>query len=182
MSDEDYNVEDLLGDLNKREGKKKKKHSGRKGKRGEHNLVKMLTERFEKPFSRVIGSGAHGHSKSLSEEAKLLMSGDIVAPTNFRFTIESKHGYGEIDLCNVFEKGHRLLDEFMEQAQKDGDRINRKPLVCWKKDRQPVLAFLKQEDLPDFREFKFHLCYNAWVAVSLTELLKKDNNFFFEAD
>lgn len=179
MNDEDYNVEDLLGDLNKRSDKKKK-HSGRKGKRGEGNLVKILTERFEKPFSRVIGSGAHGHRAS-TEEAKLLLSGDIVCPPKFRFTIESKHGYCEIDLCNVFEKGHRLLDGFMEQAQKDGERINRKPLVCWKKDRQPVLAFLKQEDLPDFRDFKFHLCYNAWVAVSLTELLKKDTNFFFEA-
>jgi hypothetical protein len=116
----------------------------------------------------------------LSEEAKLLLTGDIVCPPKFRYTIESKHGYGEIDLCNVFDKGHRLIDEFMDQAQRDGDRINRKPMVCWKKDRQPVVAFLKQIDLPDFREFKFHLCYNAWVAVSLTELLKKDDNFFFE--
>lgn len=176
--EEEYDIEDLLGDLNKRNDKKKK-HSGRKGKRGESKLVKILTERFQKPFSRVIGSGAHGHSCSLTEEAKLILTGDIVTPPKFRFTIESKHGY-EIDLCNAFDKGHRLLDEFMEQAETDGKRINRKPLVCWKKDRQPIIAFLKQNDLPDFRDFKFHMCYNEWVAVSLTELLKKENNFFFE--
>jgi hypothetical protein len=179
QEDEDYAVEDLLGDLNKRQDKKKK-HSGRKGKRGESNIVKLLTERFQKPFSRVIGSGAHSR-RNLSEEAKKILTGDIVAPNDFRFTIESKHGYGEIDLCNVFEGGHRLIDEFMEQAQRDADHLHRKPMLCWKKDRMPILAFLKQEDLPDFRDFKMHLCYNAWVAVSLSELLKKDNTFFFEA-
>lgn len=179
MNEEDLDVEDLLGDLNKQKAKKKKLNSGRKGKRGEGGLVKTLSDRFGKPFSRVMGSGAHSRGK-LTEEAKRLLTGDICAPAEFKFTIESKHGYGEIDLCNALNGGHRLIDEFMEQAQKDADRINRKPMVCWKKDRMPVIAFLKQVDLPDFRDFAMHLCYNAWVAVSLTELLKKGDSFFFE--
>lgn len=179
MSDEDYHVEDLLLDLNRKK-EKKKLNSGRKGKRGEHSICKTLIERFDKPFSRVIGSGAHGHRAALTEEAKLILTGDIVCPPNFRFTIESKHGYPEIDLCNALDGGHKLLDGFMEQVEKDAKRIHRKPLLCWKKNRLPCIAFIKQEDLPNFRDFKMHLCYNDWVAVALTELLKKDNNFFFE--
>ena len=179
-NDNDYVVEDLFEELNKKKNKKKKINSGRKGKGGERGLCTMLTERFKKPFSRVIGSGARTSQVNLTEEAKLVMTGDIVCPTDFVFTIESKCGYSEIDLCNAIDGGHKLIDGFMDQAQKDANRVNKKPLLCWKKDRKPCIAFLKQIDLPDFRDFKMYLCYNDWVGISLTELLKKDTKFFFE--
>jgi hypothetical protein len=179
-NEEDYEVEDLLGDLNKKRSKKKKINSGRKGKSGERNLCATLTERFKKPFSRVIGSGARMSQVNLTEEAKLVMVGDIVCPNNFVFTIESKCGYSEIDLCNALENGHKLLDAFMDQAQKDANKVNKKPLVCWKKDRVACVVFLKQVDLPNFRDLKMNMCYNDWVAISLTELLKQKDSFFFK--
>ena len=180
MNDEDYDVEDLFNDLNKKREKKKKIDSKSKGARGENSVIKILTQRFNQPFSRVIGSGNRWSQANLSEEAKLVLTGDVVTPTNFKFCIESKNGYNDVDLCNALNNGNATLDEFMSQAQKDASRVNRKPLICWKKNRMGCICFLKQDDLPDFKEFKIHLCYNEWVAVSFSELLKKEDSFFFK--
>jgi hypothetical protein len=174
--DEDFIVDDLLSNLNQ---KKKKINSKDKGRRGENTVVKTLIARFNKPFSRTIGSGNRGSQVNLTEEAKQIFTGDLICPHSFIFCVEIKHGYYEIDLCNALDGGNKTLDSFIAQATKDAGKINKKPLLCWKKDRCSCICFLKQKDLPDFRAFKFYLCYNDWVAVSFTELLGKEDCFFF---
>ena len=176
MEDEDYLIEDIFSNLNK----KKKVKSGKKGNRGENGLCKILTERFKKPFSRVVGSGARTSQVNLSEEAKLILTGDISVPRNFKFSIESKHGYSSIDFCNVLENGNKTIEDFMEQVSKDARSINRKPLLCWKKDRMAWVAFLKKNDLPNYKDYAYHFCYNDWVAISLKQLLTKEDDFFLE--
>jgi hypothetical protein len=180
MSNDDYKIDDLIDDLNKKMSKKKPKNSSRKGKRGERDLCKILIERFKKPFSRVVGSGARTSQVNLSEEAKLVLTGDITSFKGFFFSIEVKHGYSEIDLCNALDGGNKLLDSFMDQATKDAGRINRLPLLCWKKDRMSWISFLRKQDLPNYTCFNYYLCYKDWVAVSLNELLKQNDKFFFE--
>jgi hypothetical protein len=179
MSNDDYKVDDLISNLNKKISKKKPKNSSKKGRRGEANLCKILIKRFNKPFSRVVGSGARTSQVNLSEEAKLVLTGDIVSPKEFFFSLEVKNGYSEIDLCNVLDSGNKLLDNFMDQATKDAGKINRLPLLCWKKDRMSWVAFLRQQDLPNYTCFNYYLCYKDWVAVSLNELLKQNDKFFF---
>jgi hypothetical protein len=41
------------------------------------------------------------------------------------------------------------------------------------------VAFLRQQDLPNYTCFNYYLCYKDWVAVSLNELLKQNDKFFF---
>ena len=109
----------------------------------------------------------------------MVLTGDVVTPPNFRFCIESKHGYAEIDLCKALDGGQGVLDAFLRQAIKDAGRIQRLPMLCWKKDRMPWLAFLPTEHLPDHGRFTYRLYYREWVAVALSELLKQPDEFFF---
>src|SRR5688572_33277167 len=95
--DLDYELDDIIDELNKR--KKKKKDSKDKGGRGERLLVKELEKRFPGvPFSRTIGSGNRGSQAKLSEAAKQIFTGDIVVPENFVFALECKYGYNDISL------------------------------------------------------------------------------------
>jgi hypothetical protein len=180
--EEDIDVENIL------EEKKKKIKSGKKGKRVELELVKDLNNRFSEilsknpdkgKFSRSVGSGNRfGQNVHLSKAAKDVYSGDIVCPEGFRFALESKGGYNDIDLCTLFGGGQSELDSFLKQAERDAERCGRRPMLLWKKDRKPRLAFLKTSDLPS-REFTCSLTYGDWVGVPYSELIQERDNFFF---
>lgn len=164
---------------------KKKINSGTKGKGGERELVHLLNERFslilsQNPnwgkFSRSVGSGNRFSQANLSLSATKVFSGDLICE-NFKFVIESKAGY-DIDLNTLFsKKGNKEIDSFLSQVSKDSERSKKRPLLIWKKDRKPRLAFLK-EDLSNFDCF---MRYKGWSIVALDELLtKKQDEFFFD--
>lgn len=175
----EFNEDDFL--INQDElfkNKKKKKDGSRKGKSKEREIVKILSDRFDLPFSRSIGSGNRWSQARLSETAKQIYSGDIVTPDNFLWLIESKGGYEEIDLNSIFLTGNKKLDSFLKQAELDSKRCNRKPMLLWKKDRKQWLAFIYTKELK--QKFKYKLIYRNWTAVALEELLKLENKFFLK--
>jgi hypothetical protein len=182
--EEDIDVENIF------EEKKKKIKSGKKGKRVELEVVKDLNARFSEilsknpdwgRFSRSVGSGNRwSQNVHLSKAARDTYSGDIVCPENFNFALESKGGYNDIDLCTVFGGGQAELDSFLKQAEGDAERCGRKPMLLWKKDRKPRLAFLKTVDLPG-RHFATRLAYRDWTAVSYVELMEEGDGFFFRS-
>lgn len=183
MHDEDFDVDDIL----KNYGKKKPKNSGRKGKRGERGLIEHLTLRFPgKPFSRTIGSGAGAHRFNLTEAAKKFFSGDVVCPEDFLFALESKHGYNDVSLERAVtrlaktggEKGNAQIDSFLDQVTRDGERVGKKPMLCWKKDYKPWLVFLKTEHLPT--ELQGEVVYRDWTVLPLENILEQPDNFFFQ--
>ena len=147
----DFFIDDVLENLEKSE--KKRMNSKDKGRRGEADLCFTLKERFKKPFSRVVSSGARISQVGLSEQAKLVLTGDIVVPERFRFSIECKYGYDDIDLSTSFDKGIIKIDNFLTQAKKDANGIGRSPMLCWRKPHQNWLAFLL-EDVPS--PYKLH--------------------------
>lgn len=176
---DDFDTDDILGNFNNR---KKKKNSGRKGKSAERLLCKTLMSRFNKPFSRTIGSGNRISQAQLTESAKKVFAGDICCPEDFVFSLESKCGYNEIDLDRAIDrlvktgdKGNAALDKFLKQATKDGDRVHKKPMLCWKKDYEPWLVFIKKEHsiLPVNRT------YRDWAIYPLEDFLKLPDTFFF---
>ena len=180
--EEDQEIEDILKE------KTKKIKSGKKGKRVELDLVKSLNKRFEKvllanpshgKFSRSVGSGNRwGQNVHLSRTATNIYSGDIVCPDRFKFVLESKGGYNDIDLVSAFTGAQSELDGFLEQVTADSKRCGRKPLLLWKKDRKPRLAFLKPEDMPETK-FGCLFKYGDWIAVNYEELIKEEDSFFF---
>jgi len=178
-------IDDILGDDDNR---KKRIKSGRKGKRVELELCKALNKRFTPllkdhsdwgKFSRTVGSGNRwGQNVHLSKKAKETYSGDIVVPENFRFTIESKGGYDDIDLNSAFEGGHKKLDEFLQQAKDDAERCSREPMLVWKKDRKPRLVFVKAKEL-SCKKIDYSLHYRDWTAIPYEYLISLPDSFFF---
>ena len=156
-----------------------------KGKSNEREIVKILNKRFSDIlsrnkswglFSRTLGSGNRFYQVSLSNNAKQIFSSDISCPPSFKFTIESKAGY-DIDLCTAFDGGNRLLDDFLAQATKDGEKSGRRPMVLYKKDRRPRLAFIHSDEVA--KEFEYSMKYRIWTVVAFDELLKFNDDFFF---
>jgi hypothetical protein len=95
---DDYQVDDLF---EKHKAKKKKIDSGKKGDRGELEIVHLLNKRFAKilsenswgEFSKSSGSGNRwAQVKNLPQHAKATYSGDITIPTNCLWVFESKTG------------------------------------------------------------------------------------------
>ena len=183
--EEDYIIDDLINE----KPKKKKIKSGKKGNRGELEIVKILNERFSKiisetpgigSFSRSVGSGNRwGQKVDLSEAAKKVYSGDLTVPTNFLFTIESKNGYDDIDLMSAFSGKCKGLEDFLDQVTNDAERVGRKPLLVWKKTRKPRVAFLRSKDWKKKGSTMFF--FKGWVALPLEELLEKTrDDFWFE--
>ena len=181
----DLDVDDLFPDPEK----KKKIKSGAKGKGAEREIVKILNERFAKilkehpawgQFSRSVGSGNRwGQKVVLSESAKQIYSGDLTCPECFRFVVESKKGYNDIDLCSAFSGSCKGLDDFLTQVSDDAKRTGRKPLLIWKKDRKPALAFLK-EDLKGTNLIKpVCMFYLDWTVIQLENLLPLPDEFWF---
>lgn len=181
--EEDIEIEDILGDK-----KPKKIKSGKKGKRVELELIKSLNDRFSEilsarpsagKFSRSVGSGNRwGQRVHLSKAASDTYSGDIVCPEGFRFVLESKGGYNEIDLCSAFSGRQAELDSFLKQVSDDSKRCGRMPMLLWKKDRKPRLAFLISSDLGG-RQFPCMMKYGDWTAVLYDDLVGLEDSFFF---
>ena len=175
MESDGYDIEPVWERLDK----KKKLHSGRKGNRGENGVIQLLTERFHMPFSRVPDSGARMSQVALPEELKIAYTGDIVCPAIFKYCIECKNGYDNESLENILFKGHKnaQLDEFLAQAQKDADRIHKKPMLCWKKTGKPYLAFTHELKVGEYGMF-----YRDWIAVPLVKLLELPDDIFLKEE
>jgi hypothetical protein len=180
QDEEEMSVEDIFAIK-----KTKKINSSVKGKSGEREVVKILNDRFRtilsaNPswglFSRSIGSGNRFSQAVLSYNAKQIFSSDISCPPSFKFTIESKVGY-DIDLCSAFV-GSKELDSFLKQAVEDGEKSNKLPLVLWKKNRKPRLAFIHSVHVK--KEFEYSMKYREWTALTFSDLLSSGDNFFFE--
>jgi hypothetical protein len=181
MNNDDFITEDMFEDEGR--NKKKRKADGKKkGSRTELELVKLFTERFGEGFSRSIGSGNRwGQVTYLPKHAQEVFSGDLVVPKRFQWVLESKGGYDGIDLNSVFVRGNSELDGFLDQVTKDSKRCARKPMLCWKRDRKPWLAFVHTKELRG-HTFQYRLIYKQWSAVDLKALLKLPDDFFFESE
>jgi len=172
--DDSYHIE-------KFKKKTKKVNGNKKGKRVEREIVGILNDRFQylnETFSRSVGSGNRwGQVKNMPAHAKETLTGDICCPKGFRFVIESKGGYNKIDLNSMFESGNTELDSFLQQAEDDSKRSGKLPMLVWKRDRRPWLAFVKSTDIQGTYDYK--IIYREWTCVPVRELLKLPNEYFF---
>ena len=175
--DDDFFTEDLLTERKKR--KKRKADGKKKGNRVELSLSKILNQRFGGGFSRSVGSGNRwGQVAHLPKHAQEVFSGDLIVPQGFKWAVESKGGYSGHRL----ELGLRRRQQGTRRVSGPGDEgrraLRRKPMLCWKRDRKPWLAFVPTKEL-EGHSFKFRLVYKEWSAVALDELLKLPDQWFF---
>jgi len=173
---DDYDTEDLSP-------KSKKIKGGRKGKRGELEACKIFTERFGESFIRTVGSGNRWGTVDIPQYAKETFTADLCGPNNFLFCLEIKNGYDDkIDVGNLLESSNKTLNEFLKHLSAQAKDCNKKPMLCWKRNRKPWLVFLTIKDLkPYISKFPSRMSYGNWMCVSLKHLLEiLPDEFFYK--
>jgi hypothetical protein len=178
---DDFEIDDILNNLNKKESKKKNT-SKAKGNRGENQLADILEDRFPgKKFFRVTGSGNRWSQVDLPTEYKGVFAGDIVCPSDFKFCMECKYGYDDFELCGFFAKPHPKVDEWLTTVLRDSGGISKKPMLCWRKPRQPWLAFIAYVDgLGVVGANNFFRYGKDWMVLALDKLLTQPDEWWFK--
>ena len=141
-------------DLKNLRKKPKRKNSRAKGHGFERDIAKLLNNRFNTTeFSRTPGSGAFATTHSLPAHLKIY--GDLITPYKFRYCIECKKGYNNINLYSLYNNSSEVWD-FLRQTQKDSQKCGRIPMMILKQDRKPALAFIPQYEAETPRKIDIH--------------------------
>jgi len=162
--------------------KKKKVNSRAKGSTFERQIAKTLNDRFNTlEFSRTPGSGAFATTHTLPEHLKIY--GDLITPQNFKYCIECKKGYNNINLYSLYNYSSELWG-FLDQCQKDSEKCYKSPMVIFKQDRQPTLAIVPYSPTSPFVEtekniqiVKEEITYRIYL---FDDLLKEPESFWFD--
>ncbi len=157
---------------------KKRIQSKNKGNRIELKLAKILTERFGEEFRRTPMSGGWGTSNrdsNIREDALEVLSGDIMCPTKFKFSIESK-GRADFNFWDILNEDteHLEIDEWIKQAENDAKIVGKEPLVYVKvNNRKPFVIFPKSLLDGDIR-------YHKYTIMRFDYFLTLPDDFFFK--
>ena len=170
---------DDIYDLKNLRKKPKRKNSRTKGNTFERQIAKILNDRFNTTeFSRSPGSGAFATTHSLPEHLKIY--GDLITPEKFKFCIECKKGYNNLNLYSLYNNSSELW-KFIEQSEKDSKKCSKLPMVIFKQDRQPVLAIIPKgiafEENIKYIEIHKNKTYRVYL---FDELIKCWDSMWFD--
>ena len=117
-------------------------NSKKKGNRVELEFAKLLTKRFNQKFTRVPASGAHGTrlaETNIREDAKEILSGDLICPKEFRFSVEVKSRIN-INFWDLLNDNNTEIDEWISQSEGDAKIAKKEMLVIVKiNNRKPFI-------------------------------------------
>lgn len=150
----------------------------KKGNRGELEAVHILNDRFGAGvFARVPQSGAvtggfnRAKVQNLSEAALNTLSGDLITPEKFKFSIEHKF-YAESNFFELFNDKSNLKSWFA-QAEGDASFVNKEPMLIVKYNGKQRIVFVKVK----LDGYVFET--NGWYCTWLSDLLLLEDTFFF---
>jgi hypothetical protein len=148
-----------------------------KGNRVELEFAKIFSKRFDKPFKRVPQSGAFStinKNEGLDESVLNTLSGDIIPPENFKFSIEvkSRKDFNFWDLLNNDTENE--IDNWLEQAQEEAEITKKEPLLIIKiNNKKPFVMF--HEKL-----IKGRLKYKDFTILRFDYFLNLPDTFFWK--
>jgi hypothetical protein len=154
---------------------KKRPNSKKKGSSFERKVCQVLNDYFKTTeFCRSPNSGAFATTHNLPEYLKIY--GDIITPKEFKFCIEAKRGYSDINISDLFNKKSKFW-EFIEQAERDSRKSHKPYLLIWQQDRGRILCVLPKTYSLIVEN---HLNFGIINIIALEELLKLNNvtNFY----
>jgi Holliday junction resolvase len=128
-------------------------NSKKKGNRVEREFAKLLSERFDDTFRRVPASGAHGTNLAdtgIREDAKEILTGDLICPKWFNFTVEvkSRADFNFWDLLNRETKNE--IDEWIGQAEGEAKVAKKDWFVIVKvNNRKPFVIIERYYDIDE---------------------------------
>lgn len=148
--------------------KKQRINSSRKGKRGERLLLKPLEQWWGSSFHRTPGSGAWGTQHKKDELAQDIVCDD----PSFPFDIEVKNCEGW-SLLQLLTAPKSNLFAWWDQARSQC-APDKKPLLCFKKNRQPFLIMARVSDIPEEFETPYlvlHYNEEALLIATFNQLV-----------
>ena len=158
--------------------KKKPVNGKKKGNRVENELAKILSERFNRKFTRVPMSGGWGtynRNAGVREDALEVLSGDLMAPKDFKFAIESKsrQDFNFWDYLNEDTK-ELDVDSWIFQVECDAKATKKEPLLYIKiNNRKPFVMFPK-------KLYESTMTYKEYSIMRFDYFLQLEDEFFFE--
>lgn len=175
--EDNYNLENLK--------KPKKINSRRKGNKFENDIAKLLNKTFDTDdFMRTPGSGAFATTHKLPKH--LIIHGDLITPLKFKFIIECKKGYNNLNLYDLLNYTSQLHN-FSGQNQKSCKEVGKASLVILKQDRKKELALVSylndHESLVSLlqeQSIPYLITKETSVMLYLKDLLALPRAFFFE--
>ena len=163
------------------------KTSKDKGTAWELEVAKILEENFEGKFSRTPRSGAmFGGENAENAEGERsdvieILTGDIITPKDFPFTIEAKH-YDDFKFSHMLTGENKDLDSWISAAEKDAELAKRLPMIIAK------FSYIGSYVVFDYRiiktddgicpstYFENHILYRRkWMMISLEEFNNTKN-------
>jgi Holliday junction resolvase len=152
-------------------------NSKKKGNRVEREMAKILSDRFGQTFKRVPASGAIGtqlHGIDIREDAQEILSGDLICPKKFTFSVEvkSRESFNFWDL--IADDTINEIDDWIMQAEGDAIASKKEPLIIFKaNNRKPFVLFPK-------RLKGGKLIYGDYTILRMDYFLKIEDEFFWE--
>jgi hypothetical protein len=163
------------------------KSSKDKGNAWELEVAKLLEENFEGKFSRTPRSGAifggENAENATGERPDVveILTGDIITPKDFPFTIEAKH-YDDFKFSHMLTGENKDLDQWIEGAEKDADLAKRLPMIIAKFSYIGTYVVFDykivktEEGICPSTYFVNHMIYRGkWVMISLEEFISTKN-------
>jgi hypothetical protein len=155
---------------------KKRINSKRKGNSNELLIATLLSKRFGKAFKRVPMSGGWGttnENTDVRQDAKEILSGDIICPPDFRFSIEVK-SRKEFNFWDLLNKEDTEIDEWIKQAEREAKTSKKKFLLIVRINNKKPFAILKSD------YFTSYVSYKDYTMIRLDYLLEMPDTFFFK--
>ncbi len=154
-------------------------NSKNKGSTAERALCKILKERWpDKEWMRVPASGARfGQTNkqkysAVEDNVKEVLSGDIICPSDFKFSVESKC-YASISFWDLFNESSDL-HAWMKQCKEDAAFAHKLPMLVVKINNHKHFVGISEKT--DNYVFE----HDGMYFYMLNDLLRKEDNFFFE--
>jgi|TARA_Y100000310_G_scaffold137913_1_gene136868 Holliday junction resolvase len=168
-------------DLSQLRKKPKRKNSRTKGNSFERQVAQLFNDRFNTTeFSRSPGSGAFATTHTLPEHLKIY--GDLITPEGFRFCIECKKGYNNINLYSIYDYKSKLW-EFVEQCEKDSKKCDKLPMIVFKQDRKPILIITYKDIFTNIDKYiQIHKedPYRVYRVYLFDDIIKSWDTMWFE--
>ena len=155
-------------------------NSKKKGNRVELEFAKILSNRFNDTFRRVPASGAHGTNlanTNLRQDAKEILTGDIICPQWFEFTVEikSRIDFNFWDLLNRDTENE--IDQWIEQAKREAIVANKEWFIIVKINNKKPFIILNNNHLIDY-----DLTYKKNYGIIRFDYFLKLSDIFFGKD
>ena len=151
-------------------------NSKKKGNRVELEMAKLLSKRFAGTFKRVPMSGAFGTinaNNELREDVMEILSGDLICPDGFRFSVEVKSRLDFNFWDMLADETENEIDNWIKQAEGDAKLSKKEPLIIFKaNNRKPFVLFPK-------RLKKAKLSYGDYTILRLDYFLAIRDQFFW---